>query len=171
MNKGSQTARKTLMGSVILGSVARRNRNDNKPSSDLNNNLEIGECAREVHLLESPPLGLKHKPINFKPELPTQKVTKIGKIAKISDRKVSGEKFCENQVSHILITPHFFMNTIIVEPDERLKSNGALKKKKFAAAEKTIDSDKKQGKQIMVSLTIELRKINGNASKFCLHAF
>lgn len=101
------------MGSVILGSVVRHR--DKAPSSDLNNNLEIGELAREAHLLESPPLGIKHKPVNFKPELPTQKVAKIGKIAKISDRKVSGEKFFENQVSHFLIN---FPAAKFVELDE-----------------------------------------------------
>lgn len=85
------------MGSVLLGIVA-RNR-DKKPSSDLNNNSESVECAKEVHLLESPPLGIRHKPVDFRLQLVTQKAAKIGKIAKISDRKVSIEKFVD-QVSH-----------------------------------------------------------------------
>lgn len=96
------------MGSVLLGIVA-RSRDDNKPSSDLNNNSEIVECAKEAHLLESPPLGIKHKPVNFKVELVTQKAAKIGKIAKISDRKVSSEKFID-QVSH----RQTFLSTFVV---------------------------------------------------------
>lgn len=85
------------MGSVLLGIVARRNRDDLN-----NNNSDIGEfeLAKEAHLLESPPIGIRYKPVNFKPELLTQKASKIGKIAKISDRKVSGDKFVlDNQVS------------------------------------------------------------------------
>ena len=112
------------MSSVILGSVARRNRNDKKSSSDLNKNFEIGEFAREIHLLESLPLGIRHKPITFKPELSTQKVAKIGKIAKISEREVSGEKFFQNQVSHFLITSHFVFSTF-VELDESVNCQNA----------------------------------------------
>lgn len=115
-----------LMSSVILGSVARRSRNDKKSSSDLNENLEISESAREIYLLELPPLGTKYKSVNFKPEHPAQKVAKIGKIAKISEREVSGEKFFQNQVSHFLIISHFVIS-IFVELDESAESKCASK--------------------------------------------
>lgn len=89
------------MGSVLLGIVARRNRDD-KLSSDLNNNSEVGECAfeKEVHLLESPPLGIKQQ-VNFKPDPVTQKANKVGKITKITtERKVFGDHFLDYKVSH-----------------------------------------------------------------------
>lgn len=116
------------MGSVLLGIVAGRNRDENKLSSDLNNNSEIGECAltKENHLLETPPLGIKHSRA-FKPDLVTQKGAKIGKIAKFTDRKVSGEKFFEDKVSHF---PYQF----IVYGTGRLSSI-QLRVEVFAAAE------------------------------------
>jgi hypothetical protein len=117
------------MGSVLLGIVAGRNRDENKLSSDLNNNFEIGECAltKEYHLLETPLLGIKHTR-TFKTDLVTQKAAKIGKIAKLTDRKVSGEKLFEDEVSH-------FSYQFIVYGTGRLSSI-QLRVKVFAAAEK-----------------------------------
>lgn len=101
------------MGSVLLGIVARRNRDD-KPSSDLNNNSEIGECAleKEVHLFESPPLGIKQQ-VNFKPDLVTQKAVKIGKFAKITERKEIGDHFLDYKVSESSkLSYHLWSRTI-----------------------------------------------------------
>lgn len=122
------------MGSVILGSVARTRES---PSIDLNNNSDIVESAKEAHLLESPPLGAKHNRNSFKPELLTNKFAKIGKIAKISDRKASGEKkLFDNQVSHVLINSCDFFDicgtgrkTTIELRGKKRKSSRQLKKK------------------------------------------
>ena len=88
------------MGSVLLGIVARsRKSDDKKSSSDLNFNLEVGECAKKVHLLEAPPLGVRHRKPDFNPVVVTEKIAKIGKIAKISDRSVSDIRKAFEKVS------------------------------------------------------------------------
>lgn len=77
------------MGTALLGIVARR-RND----TDLNNNSEVGECAyksKQVLLLETPPLGIRHtSKTNLRPELLSE-AAKIGKIARIPERKIRDE--------------------------------------------------------------------------------
>lgn len=85
------------MGSILLGIVARRR----SQKQQLNNSLEIGECvfdSKEVLLLETPPLGIRHKK-SFKPE-PVRQSVKIGKLARIPDRKIRDEKQVIVKVSH-----------------------------------------------------------------------
>ena len=89
------------MGSVLLAIVA-SSRKSKTSLIDLNNNLDLGECeyrAREAILLETPPLGTRHKANNFKPE-PVQQSAKIGKIARITDRKIRDVKQVIFEVSH-----------------------------------------------------------------------
>lgn len=86
------------MGSVLLGIVARRR----SEKQSLNNSLEIGECvfdSKEVLLLETPPLGTRHKK-SLKPEL-VKKSAKIGKLARIPDRKIEDVKQVIVKVSHV----------------------------------------------------------------------
>lgn len=82
------------MGTALLGIVARR-RSDKAPLSDLNNSLEIGECvfdSKELHLLETPPFGVvKHHSRQIIRAQPIIQSANIGKIARISDRKVEDE--------------------------------------------------------------------------------
>jgi hypothetical protein len=79
------------MGSALLRVVVRRRSEKSSLSDlDLDNYLEVGECvfdSKQVHLLESPPLGIRHKKTNIKPEL-IVKSLKIGKLARIPDRKI-----------------------------------------------------------------------------------
>lgn len=85
------------MGSILLGIVARR-RSEKKP---LNNSLEIGECvleSKEVLLLETPPLGTRHKK-SLNPE-PVKQSVKIGKLARIPDRRIGDEQQVIVKVSH-----------------------------------------------------------------------
>lgn len=92
------------MGTALLGIVAGR-RSDKTPLYDLNNNVEIATESREILLLETPPLGTRHQPIKFKPELLTQSV-KIGKIARISDRKIRDvQQQVIVKVSHHFLSP------------------------------------------------------------------
>lgn len=91
------------MGSILLGIVARR-RSEKRPLSDRNNNFEVGESAlasKEVLLLESPPVGTKHRHKLIEPEPGKQAAANIGKIARIiPDRKVREEQQVTIKVSH-----------------------------------------------------------------------
>lgn len=84
------------MGSVLLSIVARPRRDKPLLIDSYNNTsakVDLGECAfrgKEALLLETPPLGIRHKKTIFKPELLT-KAAKIGKLARISDRKTEDE--------------------------------------------------------------------------------
>lgn len=92
------------MGTALLRAVARR-RQEKKPLSDWNNNLELGECAfnsKELLLLESPPLGVLHKKTS---ECVTQSV-KIGKLARVPERKIVDEQV-DLKVSQRLISLNF----------------------------------------------------------------
>lgn len=90
------------MGSVLLGIVARR-RSDKGVKSD---KLELGECvykSKEIHLLETPPLGIRNSSASLKPDL-KKNALKIGKLARLGERKVGDEKQQVNlKVSHVIV--------------------------------------------------------------------
>lgn len=93
------------MGSVLLGIVARR-RSEKRQLSDQSNNFEIGESAlasKEVLLLESPPVGTRHRHKLNNQEPGKQAAANIGKIAKISDRKARDEQQVTIKVSHAFL--------------------------------------------------------------------
>lgn len=84
---------------MLLGIVARR-RSDKAVKSD---KLELGECvykSKEIHLLETPPLGIRRPSVQ--PDL-KKNALKIGKLARLGERKVGDEKQQVNlKVSHVM---------------------------------------------------------------------
>lgn len=98
LTKPCQYKNNDWMGSVLLGVVARR-RSDKGVKSD---KLELGECvfrSKELHLYETPPLGIRYSAV--RPE-PKKNALKIGKLARLGERKVGDETQQVNlKVSHV----------------------------------------------------------------------
>lgn len=104
------------MGSVLLGVVARR-RSEKGVKSD---RLELGECVfrtRELHLNETPPLGVRYSAVS----LPSKKnALKIGKLARLGERKVGDETQQVNlKVSHVIVA---YLGLESVEIESKLSS-------------------------------------------------
>lgn len=129
------------MGSALLRVVVRR-RSDKPSLSDLNNNLELGECvfdSKQLHLLESPPLGIRHQKIIIKPQLFT-KSSKIGKIARIPNRKIRDEQQVIAKVSNHQLSYHLMETSdwLIARPN-RIKFDALNKTTKSSR----LSSDKR----------------------------